>query len=207
MCSVNLHFHVVFLEGVYVDRTAQGLRPRFVTAEPPTDADITAVVQKISHRVIRMLRRLGYLEADLDTPVATGHDPLVDDAPELARTMAASVQQRIAFGERAGQKVRRIGSGFGVEGEAPTLRPRPACQHPGPRHRRDQLERLIRYTARGAVSLERLHEEANGDLLYTFTHPWSDGTTKYLDTIFCIKFARYLVRSILLLHTFNPDAL
>ena len=46
-----------------------------------------------------------------------------------------------------------------------------------PAHRRDQLERLIRYTARGAVSLERLTQDANGDLLYTFTHPWSDGTT------------------------------
>jgi hypothetical protein len=46
-----------------------------------------------------------------------------------------------------------------------------------PAHRRDQLERLIRYTARGAVSLERLEEDANGDLLYTFTRPWSDGTT------------------------------
>jgi hypothetical protein len=44
-------------------------------------------------------------------------------------------------------------------------------------HRRAQLERLIRYTARGAVSLERLTQDANGDLLYTFTHPWSDGTT------------------------------
>jgi hypothetical protein len=39
------------------------------------------------------------------------------------------------------------------------------------------LERLIRYTARGTVSLERLQEDANGDLLDTFTHPWSDGTT------------------------------
>jgi len=39
------------------------------------------------------------------------------------------------------------------------------------------LERLIRYTARGAVSLERLQEDANGDLVSTFTHPWSDGTT------------------------------
>jgi putative transposase len=39
------------------------------------------------------------------------------------------------------------------------------------------LERLIRYTARGAVSLERLTQDANGDLVYTFTHPWSDGTT------------------------------
>jgi Putative transposase len=36
---------------------------------------------------------------------------------------------------------------------------------------------LIRYTARGAVSLERLQAEANGDLLSTCTHPWSDGTT------------------------------
>src|SRR5262249_10364993 len=34
-----------------------------------------------------------------------------------------------------------------------------------------------RYTARGAVSLERLQEDTHGDLVYTFTHPWSDGTT------------------------------
>ena len=46
-----------------------------------------------------------------------------------------------------------------------------------PAHRRNQLERLIRYTARGAVALERLEEAANGDLVYTFTKPWSDGTT------------------------------
>ena len=46
-----------------------------------------------------------------------------------------------------------------------------------PAHRRDQLERLIRYTARGAVALERLGEDAHGDLIYTFTRPWSDGTT------------------------------
>jgi hypothetical protein len=39
------------------------------------------------------------------------------------------------------------------------------------------LERLIRYTARGAVSLERLAEDANGDLVYSFHRPWSDGTT------------------------------
>ena len=27
------------------------------------------------------------------------------------------------------------------------------------------------------MSLERLEADANGDLLYTFTRPWSDGTT------------------------------
>jgi Putative transposase/Transposase zinc-binding domain len=184
--NVNLHFHCVFLEGVYLDRTEAGLTPRFVTGEPPTDADIAAVITKISHRVIRKLRQLGYLEAGLDAAVATGYDPLRDDAPELARTMAASVQQRLAFGERTGQQVRRISSGFGAEGEAPR-RTGPRCAsvkgfslHANtqvPAHRRDQLERLIRYTARGAVSLERLAQDANGDLVYTFTHPWSDGTT------------------------------
>jgi hypothetical protein len=184
--QLNLHFHCVFLEGVYLDRTAASRKPRFVQAAPPTDTDIAAVVQTISRRVIRKLRQLGYLETGVEPSVATGYDPLRDAAPELAHTMAASVQHRIAFGARAGQPVRRIGSGFGVEGEAPRLTgPRCASVHGFslhantaiPAHRRDQLEQLIRYTARGAVSLERLQEDANGDLVYTFTHPWSDGTT------------------------------
>jgi hypothetical protein len=184
--NVNLHFHLIFLEGVYLDRTAVGLQPRFIQAEPPRDANITTILQQISHRVIRTLRRLGYLETGTETPVATGYDPLQDHESVLARTMAASVQQRIAFGARAGQHVRRLGSGFGYEGEAPRLTgPHCASVHgfslhantQMPAHRRDQLERLLRYTARGAVSLERLTQDANGDLVYTFTHPWSDGTT------------------------------
>jgi len=184
--NLNLHFHCVFLEGVYLDRSDQGLKPRFIKVEPPTDADITEVVQKISRRVIRTLRRLEYLEAGIDDAVATGYDPLLDNEPELARTMAASATQRIAFGERAGQKVRRIGSGFGYESERPELTG-PRCASVNgfslhantqvPAHRRDQLERLIRYTARGAVALERLAEDANGDLVYSFTKPWSDGTS------------------------------
>jgi hypothetical protein len=97
--------------------------------------------------------------------VATGYDPLGDDAPEFARTLAVSVQQRIALGERAGQQVRRMGSGFGAEGERALLSgPRCAIVHGFslhanthvPAHRRDHLERLLRYTARGAVSLGRL---------------------------------------------------
>jgi hypothetical protein len=79
------------------------------------------------------------------------YDPLVDD-PELARTLSASVPQRIAFGERAGQRVRRIDSGSGYEGEGPTLSGTHCASVHGfslhantdiPAHRRDQLERLI----------------------------------------------------------------
>jgi len=181
-----VHYHLLFLEGVYLDRTDQGRKPHFFQGELPTDTDIATVLQKLSRRVIRTLRRLGYLEAGMDGRVATGYDPLRDTEPELARTMAASVTQRLAFGERAGQQVRRIGAGFGDEGERPVLiGPQCARVHGFslhantqiPAHRRDQLERLIRYTARGAVSLERLAQDAHGDLVYTFTHPWSNGTT------------------------------
>jgi hypothetical protein len=184
--NLNLHFHCVFLEGVYLDRTDEGRNPRFLAGEPPSDADIVTVLQKISRRVIRKLRRLGYLETGVDAPVATGYDPLRDTAPELARTLAASVQQRIAFGDRTGQQVRRIGAGFGLEGEAPRLTGPHCARVHGfslhahtaiPAHRRDQLAQLIRYTARGAVSLERLQADTNGELVYTFTHSWSDGTT------------------------------
>ena len=35
----------------------------------------------------------------------------------------------------------------------------------------------MRYTARGAVSLERLTEDDHGDLVYMCIRPWSDGTT------------------------------
>ena len=184
--NLTVHSHLLCLEGVYLDRTDQGRKPRFLQGEPPTDTDIAAVVQKISHRVIRKLRQLGYLEAGGDTAVATGYDPLGADAPALARTLAASVQQRIAFGERAGHNVRRMGAGFGYAGEHPTLTG-PCCAsvhgfslHANthiPAHRRDELDRLIRSTARGAVSLERLQAEANGDRVSPFTHPWSDGTT------------------------------
>jgi hypothetical protein len=74
---------------------------------------VAEVVQTSSGRVIRTLRHLGDLEAGMEIPVTTGYNPLLDKEPELARTMAASVTQRIACGERAGQHVRRIGSGFG----------------------------------------------------------------------------------------------
>ena len=54
--SLNLHFHFVFLEVVYLDRTDQGLKPRFLKGEPLSDTDIADVVQNISRRVIHTLR-------------------------------------------------------------------------------------------------------------------------------------------------------
>ena len=55
---------MLFLEGVYVDRSEEGHKPRFVKVEPPSDVDITKVVEKISQRVIRRILRHLKLSAD-----------------------------------------------------------------------------------------------------------------------------------------------
>jgi hypothetical protein len=107
------------LQGSFViAQTRDGRQPRFLQGEPPTDTGIADGGQKTSRRVIRTLRRLGYLEASINGSMATDSAPLCDYELDLTRTMAASVTQRIAFGERAGQKVRRIALGFGYEGNS-----------------------------------------------------------------------------------------
>src|SRR5262249_57963037 len=109
-----------------------------------------------------------------------GYDPLLDHEPALARTMAASVQQRIACGERAGQPVRRIGSGFGHEGEAPRLTgPHCASVHgfslhahtAMPAHRRGQLETRTPPPPPGARALEAPPGGTPADLFPPFTPP------------------------------------
>jgi hypothetical protein len=62
-----LSYHLIVLDGVYRDRSAQSLKPKFVKLGAPSDADIAAVVTKLSQRVIRKLRQLEYLEPDLES--------------------------------------------------------------------------------------------------------------------------------------------
>jgi hypothetical protein len=47
-------------------------------------------------------------------------------------------------------------------------------------HRRDQLERLVRYLVRPPLALERLKESLGGLLLYQFRRAWRDGSTALL---------------------------
>jgi len=183
--TLQVPYPLLCLAGVHLDRTAQSLKPRFMPGVPPTDTDIAAVIQTLRRRVRRALRQRGSLAADLEAPVATGDDPLRDTAPALARPLAASVPHRIASGERAGQPGRRLGAGFGHAGAAPRLTGPHGASVNGfalpattamPAPRRDHVARLIRYPARGAVALERLQADANGELVSTCTPPGADGT-------------------------------
>ena len=100
--------------------------------------------------------------------------------------MSASVMQKISLGERQGQRVRFIGSGFGYEEETPKLKGDLCAMVNGfslhanvsiPRQQRDKLERLISYTARPAISTDRMSLTETGDIKYELkkaSEKWSD---------------------------------
>jgi len=105
----------------------------------------------------------------------------------MAELAGASIQSRIALGERAGQKVRRVGSNVSI-GDVYRIGRRCAVIDGFSLHAnvkidgkdRDKLEKLCRYTARPPVALERLSETVGGKILYRLKTQYSDGTTHVL---------------------------
>jgi hypothetical protein len=187
----NFHMHSIVLEGVY--SVAQGT-PMFHHLPGPSDEEVADVVTAVADAVIKMLRKKGYIAEDgteVDRP--EGIDKIFAESEQLTAAVAASARMKIAFGCRAGQKVRRIGKGFGFEEEIPLAKGRRcysingftlhANRYVGGQER-DKLEKLISYCARGAFSNERLSlfdpDNPNGDLVYELKTPWSDGTQAIL---------------------------
>jgi hypothetical protein len=189
-CNLNTHFHLIALEGVYyaLPHTEEASL-KFVAFGPPTDQQVCDVVKKIATKTIQWLRKKGYLQEEGEEVPRPDLDPLFRDHPAMAEAMAASIQSKIAFGERAGDKVRRVGPGFGYEEETPLVKGTLVATINGfnlhakvgvAAHARDRLLQLIKYVTRPPVSNERLSRKENGDLLYELKTPWSDGATAIL---------------------------
>jgi hypothetical protein len=62
--NLNIHFHLLFLDGVYVGETSSSARFRRVKA--PTCAELTQLTHTIAHRLARYLERQGLLERDAE---------------------------------------------------------------------------------------------------------------------------------------------
>ena len=56
--NLNIHFHMLFLDGVYID-SRHGVNPRFRGVEAPTSEELTHLTHTIAHRVGRYLERRG----------------------------------------------------------------------------------------------------------------------------------------------------
>lgn len=181
--NLNLHFHMLFLEGGYYETESQG--PKYWWVDPPTDAEVGELVKLIAFRVIRYLKKQGYFQDDVDAGVPEQDSQQEELLPDL---QAASVSSRIAIGERKGQKVRRLGALTFADIQA-ELTGNQCAQAAGfslhaavycPPWARAKLEKLVRYVARPAVAEERLTLKPSGDIVLKLKNPYSDGTSHLL---------------------------
>jgi hypothetical protein len=167
--NLNLHAHVVHLDGVF-SRGADG-RLRFFRAGPRTE-EVEALVVEVAEACEAWLGRRGF---GAEEEVA-GEE---DDA--LAVLQQASLFGRAALGERAGRstRVQRIA------GREVAMPPRCAGSqgytlHAGVAFRasdRDGLERLCRYVLRPPVATSRVERLDDEHVRVGFKRAWTDGTT------------------------------
>ncbi|KEZ75733.1 IS, phage, Tn [Salinisphaera hydrothermalis C41B8] len=175
--NLNLHFHMLFLDGVYVECPDGRVRFRWVKA--PLSRELTDLADTIACRVGRYLERQGLLERDAENSWLAGQD--LDDDP-MNSLLGHSITYRIAVGPNAGRKVMTLQTlpaddpPFGEEaGKVGGF-----SLHAGVSARADQrnkLERLCRYISRPAVSEKRLAVTNNGLVRYQLKTPYRDGTT------------------------------
>jgi ribosomal protein S27E len=184
--NANIHFHMLFLDGVYINST-HGSQPRFRWVKAPTSDELTQLTHTIAQRVARYLERQGLLVRDAGSSYLTAEGVDADPESPMNHLLGSSITYRIAVGPQQGRKV------F-------TLQTLPDCRPDNPfvdtvgkvagfslhagvatkANERDKLERLCRYIARPAVSTKRLSLTRHGKVRYELKTPYNDGTTHVL---------------------------
>ena len=93
--NLNIHFHMLFLDGVYVEGSGSTARFRWVKA--PTSGELTQLTHTIARRIARFLERHGLLERDAENSYLVSD--AVDDDP-MDQLMGHSITYRIAVGPK-----------------------------------------------------------------------------------------------------------
>ncbi|MCP4967515.1 MAG: transposase [bacterium] len=178
-CKLNLHYHTLALDGVFV-RSDGDSKPRFVATPAPGKADISAVAWSVCLRTMQLLKDRGLaIDAtadDLDPDYGQGtllHDPL------LSQCAAASMLGVVLMGPHQGRQVLRLGGGptavdsYGRAAHGFDLHAarRISAQD------RSGLERLCRYLLRPALSHDRVQLTQQGKVKLRLKRAWSDGTS------------------------------
>ena len=176
--NLNIHFHMIFLDGVYAFNKKS--EPDFVRVTKHKVEDIMQIVNKISVRIASYLLRAALIERDAENTYFT-QDGLNHSENE---DQSHSINYRIAVGPQKGKKV------FALQTLPPMVNEKDNQElisniggfslHAGVKvdaHRRDKLEHLCRYIARPPVSTERLSLTPQGNIRYELKTPYRNGTT------------------------------
>ncbi len=176
--NLNLHFHILFIDGVYPQKKNDRLV--FHRVKAPSASELNSLVEKISQRTARHLEKQGLLTRDEENSYLT-MEGLDDNV--MNELHGHSITYRIAVGPQQGHKVftlqtipaweddcinDQVGkvAGFSLHAGVATEA-----------KQRKKLERLCRYISRPAVSEKRLALTSNGMVRYHLKTPYRDGTT------------------------------
>jgi len=196
---LNVHLHVLGLDGVYV-QSAQGTESalEFHSLPTPTQSEVKDICRRTAERLHQAFRKQGrrspWDDEDADScPDFAQGELFEQDQAGLFACYQAAAQGVAISGERAGKPVLRLALG------AARATPQSATgeQDPGEPvaealgvsvyanqrvHGRDraQLERLCRYVMRPPLSQERLEQRPDGRLELTLKNVWKDGTRALL---------------------------
>jgi hypothetical protein len=188
---LNVHLHVLALDGVYVRDPAGALV--FHPLTTPSAEEVAQIARRTAERLGRVFEAQGRpspwqaVEASEPDP-----EPLSVEQPGLFACYEAAARSLSVSGERAGQPVLRLVVGQGLSPDSlPRERPAPAdpaapvaealgisvyAQQLVDGRDRRQLERLARYITRPPLALERLSRRADGRLELALKSLWKDGT-------------------------------
>jgi hypothetical protein len=168
--NLNLHFHCLVLDGVYVEDARTGALSWHRCGSPST-SDVQELAERIAWGCERWLGRQGYGAQD------EAEDEDEDDA--LGVLQAAAVAGRSAL-----SRARRGGREQVLGGRKYALPPRCASYGGYNLHAgvvvgaadRAGLQRLCRYVARPPLSASRLEVLEGGQVRVHLKRPWADGT-------------------------------
>ena len=97
--NLNIHFHMLFLEGVITQECG---RSKFKCVKAPNHNDMETLVNVISHRIATYLEKAGLIQRDMDNAFL---DLPMDNEDSLLPLQAASINYLIAVGPDTGKKV------------------------------------------------------------------------------------------------------
>ena len=171
---LNVHFHTLLLDGVYV-RQRDGGPLVFHELPAPSKDDVAVVARRTAERVTEILARAGRC---LDPELDAGPSPL-EDQPALACIAGSAATGVDLLGPRAGQRTLRVvdpAAGRPLEPVAEIMGFNVHADVAVDGRDRERVERLCRYLGRPPIAQERLSLRADGRVQYVMKKPWRDGT-------------------------------
>jgi len=172
---LNVHFHSLFLDGVFVRAEDGDLE--FHELPEPSPEQVADVAARTSKRVIRLLEKAGKTldsESFDDAP-----DDFSERQPALAFVYAAAAQGVDLSGDRAGQPSLRLIQKDDIKKAEPHAVVGGINIHAGvafDARDKPRMERMCRYLARPPIAQDRLSLRGDGAVQYTMKKTWRDGT-------------------------------